>query len=93
MNIIQTNNFKKSVKKLRANQKADLDKAVQEIIKDPSIGQSKSGDLSHVRVYKFKMVKQLTLIAYSYEDQTITLTLLALGGHENFYRDLKKSSS
>jgi hypothetical protein len=25
------------------------------------------------------------------QDQTITLTLLALGTHENFYRDLKKS--
>ena len=93
MNIIQTNNFKKSVKKLRTNQKAELDQAVQEIMKDPSIGQSKRGDLSHVRIHKFKMAKQLMLIAYIYEDHTITLTLLALGSHENFYRDLKKSSS
>lgn len=48
------------------------------------------GDLSGVLVYKFKMVKQLTLLAYSYHDQTIALTLLALGTHENFYRDPKK---
>jgi len=93
MNILQKPLFQKAYKKLHKNQKRDIDDAIQEIIKDPSIGQSKSGDLSHVRVHKFKMVKQLTLIAYSYEDQTITLTLLALGGHENFYRDLKKSSS
>jgi len=39
------------------------------------------------------MNKQLTFLAYTYEEQTITLTLLALGTHENFYRDLKKSFS
>ena len=62
-------------------------------MKDPDSGQAKTGELSDVLVYKFKMVKQLTLLAYSYEDQTITLTLLALGTHENFYRDFRKSSS
>lgn len=91
MNIIQTNHFKKAVKKLHAAQKADLDEAVKVIMKEPEIGQSKTGDLSSVLVYKFKMVKQLTLLAYTYHDQTITLTLLALGSHENFYRDLKKT--
>ena len=40
-------------------------------------------------VYKFKMVKQLTLLGYSYEDGTVTLELIALGAHENFYRDVK----
>jgi mRNA-degrading endonuclease RelE of RelBE toxin-antitoxin system len=93
MNIVQTSVFKKTIKKLHANQKSDLDKAVKSIMEDPNLGQSKTGDLSNVLVYKFKMVKQLTLLAYTYEDQTITLTLLALCTHENFYRDLKKSSS
>ena len=93
MNILQKPLFQKAYKKLHKNQKEDIDQVIKEIIKDPSIGQSKVGDLSNVRVHKFKMVKQLTLLAYSYEDQTITLTLLALGSHENFYRDLKKSSS
>jgi len=91
MNVVQTNLFKKAVKKLHSNQKIDLDKAVKVIMKDPEIGQSKTGDLSGILVYKFKMVKQLTLLAYTYHDQTITLTLIALGTHENFYRDLKKS--
>ena len=91
MKVVQTNFFKRTIKKLHANQKADLDKAVEVIMKCPDIGQSKRGDLSGVLVYKFKMVKQLTLLAYTYHDQTITLTLLALGTHENFYRDLKKS--
>ncbi len=91
MKVVQTNLFKKTVKKLHSNQKADLDKAVKAIMKDPNIGQSKTGDLSGVLIYKFKMVKQLTLLAYTYHDKTITLTLLTLGTHENFYRNLKKS--
>jgi hypothetical protein len=47
-------------------------------------------DLAFLRVYKFKMVKQLTLLGYSYEDGTVILELIALGSHENFYRDVKK---
>jgi len=91
MIIIQTNEFRKVVKKLHANQKSDLDKAVKAITKTPDIGEAKLGDLSGVFVYKFKMAKQLMLLAYRYSDEAITLTLLTLGSHENFYRDLKKS--
>ena len=91
MNVAQTNLFLRAIKNLHTNQKTDLDNAVKTIMKAPNIGQSKTGDLSSVLVYKFKMMKQLTLLAYSYDEQTITLTLLALGTHENFYRDLKKS--
>ena len=91
MNIVQTTSFKRAVKKLHKNQKLDLDKAIKAIVKDPGIGDDKVGDLSGISVHKFKMAKQLALLAYSYEDQLITLTLLALGTHENFYRDLKKS--
>jgi hypothetical protein len=41
-------------------------------------------------VYKFKMSKQLTLLGYSFDDGTLTLELMALGTHENFYRDVKR---
>jgi len=92
MNIVQTTAFSKSVKKLHKSQKKDLDEAVKAIAQNPGIGDPKVGDLSGVSVYKFKMVKQLTLLAYQYEDETITLSLLALGTHENFYRDLKKTT-
>ena len=91
MKLLQSRQFAKAVKKLHTNQKADLDKAVQLLIHDPLIGGLKSGDLGGVRVYKFKMVNQLNLLAYSYEGEVLTLTLLALGSHENFYRDLKQS--
>lgn len=56
---------------------------------NPLLGEQKKGDLSFLRVHKFKMVKQLTLLGYSYEDGTVILDLLALGSLENFYRDVK----
>jgi len=87
--VLQTPTFKKAVKKLHQNQKKDLDKAVKELIEDPLLGEQKKGDLSFLRVYKFKMNKQLTLLGYSYEDGTVTLVLMPLGSHENFYRDSK----
>tara|TARA_R100000687_G_scaffold14640_1_gene11136 strand:+ start:33 stop:326 length:294 start_codon:yes stop_codon:yes gene_type:complete len=88
--VLQTTSFKKAVKKLHQNQKKDLDKAVKELIDNPLLGEQKKGDLSFLRVHKFNMVKQLTLLGYSYEDGTVTLELIALGSHENFYRDIKK---
>ncbi|MEC6822509.1 type II toxin-antitoxin system RelE/ParE family toxin [Photobacterium piscicola] len=87
--ILQTPTFKKAVKKLHKNQKTDLDNAIRQLLTDPYLGEQKKGDLSFLRVYKFKMVKQLTLLGYSYEDGTVTLELIALGSHENFYRDVK----
>ncbi len=89
--VLQTTSFKKTVKKLNPNQKSDLDNAVHEVITDPEIGERKKGDLAFLRVHKFKMVKQLTLLGYSYEDGSITLELIALGSHENFYRDVKRT--
>ena len=90
MKIIQTNAFEKIYKKLHKNQLIDVNKAIKTVIDNPDIGQVKKGDLSSVRVYKFKSVNQLTLLAYSYENETITLTLIAIGSHENFYRDIKR---
>jgi hypothetical protein len=89
--ILQTASFRKAVKKLHANQKRDLDEAVKDVAADPGAGEAKTGDLAGIRVYKFRMVGQLTLLAYAFEGGTVTLTLLALGSHENFYRDLKRA--
>ena len=90
MNILQTPTFSRQVKKLHKNQKKDLDEAVKIIVKDSSIGDMKKGDLSGVQAYKFKMVNQLTLLAYEFYEDEIRLVLLELGPHENFYRDLKR---
>ena len=90
VSVLQTPSFKKAVKKLKPNQKRDLDSAVRELIADPTKGEQKKGDLSFLRVHKFKMNKQLTLLGYGFDEGTLVLELLALGTHENFYRDLKR---
>ncbi|MDE0151980.1 MAG: type II toxin-antitoxin system RelE/ParE family toxin [Bdellovibrionales bacterium] len=90
MKILQTNTFYKAVKKLKKNQKKILDEAVRCIVDKPLIGERKVGDLKGVYVYKFSMIKQQALLAYTYKKGT--LTLLAFDSHENFYRSLKKSS-
>ena len=87
--VVQTPTFKKAVKKLKPNQKKELDKAVKELMAKPSLGEQKKGDLGFLWVYKFKMNKQLTLLGYSFDNGTLTLELMALGSHENFYRDIR----
>lgn len=59
-------------------------------MQDPLLGEQKKGGLAFLRVHKFQMQNQLTLLGYSYQDGSLTLALIAFGPHENFYRDLKK---
>ena len=89
--VLQTPTFKKAVKKLKPNQKNELDVGIKALMAKPSLGEQKKGDLAFLRVHKFKMNKQLTLLGYSFNDGTLTLELMALGSHENFYRDIKRS--
>ena len=86
--VLQSAMFKRAYKRLQPNQKADVDDAVASIVRDPTIGQAKKGDLAGVFVYKFKSNAQLILLAYQYDPTT--RMLLLLGSHENFYRDLKR---
>lgn len=74
---------------MHANQKKDLDDAVSKLMENPALGEEKKGDLAGIRVLKFSMNNQLTLLAYTWVDKELILTLLAFGSHENFYRDLK----
>lgn len=92
MRILEDSPFRKSVKRLRDSQKSDLHQAIRLIMENPDVGQMKSGDLEGVRVYKFRMTRQPVLLAYSYDEVSDTLTLWAVGPHENFYRDLKKKN-
>lgn len=88
--VLQSPTFKKAVKKLKAGQKKELDAAVTDLMVAPTLGELKKGDLSFLHVYKFKMSKQLTLLGYSFDDGALLLELMALGSHENFYRDIKR---
>jgi hypothetical protein len=76
------NAFKKSAKKLMLNQKKIVEDAIEEIAKDPEVGELKTGDLAGIRVYKFHIHKQLMLLAYQCFKKEIVL--LSLSSHENF---------
>jgi mRNA interferase RelE/StbE len=86
--VQQSAMFKRAYKRLHESQKADVDDAVADIVRNPTLGEAKRGDLAGVLVYKFKCNGQLTLLAYEYDPNT--RLLLLLGSHENFYRDLKR---
>jgi len=86
--VLQSAAFSRAYKKLHKNQKADVDVAVDIIVKSPDLGEPKRGDLAGVYVYKFKSQNQLMLLAYEYDPKT--RMLLLLGSHENFYRNLKR---
>ena len=88
--VLQTRTFGNGKKKLHKNQIKELDNAIREILKDPEVGEQKKGDLQGVYVYKCKITKQLFLIAYQFDETA--LTLLMVGPHENFYRDLKNQA-
>lgn len=86
--VLQMPDFKRAYKRLHKNQKIAVDQAVIAITEDPQIGEQKKADLKGVYVHKFNNVNQEYLLAYRFDEET--RTLLALGLHENFYRDLKR---
>jgi len=69
---VQTPRFIKVVKRLQSNQKRDLDEAVRAVAENPAMGDRKAGDLAWVRVYKFRMLHQLTLLAYEHAEEADT---------------------
>jgi len=91
MKILQSGRFSRTIKKLSQQEKKLLDEAINVLVEKPEAGDVKVGDLYGVRVYKFKVNMDMRLLAYNHNKEANTLTLLAYGSHENFYRDLKKS--
>lgn len=85
--IAQTPLFGRKTKKFKKDEKAELDRQVREIIKNPGIGAEKKGDLQGVRVHKYKFKRQELLLAYRATDEEILL--ITIGSHENYYRDLE----
>jgi hypothetical protein len=88
MKIIQSPTFERFVKKQPSQFKSKLDQIINEITQDPKCGQAKKGDLSDIRVYKFKENNTLYLLSYRLIGEE--LQLIMLGTHENFYRELKR---
>jgi len=67
-----------------------LNEVEDEIANNPLLGEEKIGDLKGVWVYKFKVFDQQILLAYQVEKDKEAVIFVVVGGHENFYRDLKQ---
>jgi mRNA-degrading endonuclease RelE of RelBE toxin-antitoxin system len=90
--VRQTKRFARQYKKLRDKTAADVDAAVAVVQADPhAAGERKRGDLAALWVHKFRSSGQLYLLGYSLDDGVQLLYLEAVGPHENFYRDIKRS--
>lgn len=87
----QTRRFARGYKKLHDNVVADVDMATGEVARDPAIGERRKGDLAELFVYKFRSQNQLYLLGYTVDEDIRLVYLEAVGPHENFYRDLKRS--
>jgi mRNA interferase RelE/StbE len=68
-----------------------IDSAARTVLANPLIGEPKVGALKGVRVYKFKHHGLEYLVAYQLETRERLIQFLAVGPHENFYRDLQRS--
>lgn len=82
--------FNRTAKKLPHELKSALDEQIRAILEDPTLGEAKTGDLAGIRVLKFGYYGHLYLIAYEVDEENEQIFIYAVGGHENFYRDLKQ---
>ena len=70
--------------------KEKLNEAEDKVAINLSIGEQKTGGLKGIRVYKFKPFDQEILLACEVDKNNKEIIFVAVGGHENFYKDLKQ---
>ena len=87
MKIYQSGSFRRKVKHFNKIEKSELDDQIRKIVRDPSIGIEKKGDLKGVFIHKFKIKTALFLL--SYRTVADEIELITIGSHENYYRNLK----
>jgi hypothetical protein len=63
--VVQTRRFARQYKKIHDNLMTDVDLAVDNIAINQVIGEQKKGNLSVLRVYKFRSNGQLYLLGYT----------------------------
>ena len=88
---LQTPRFSRLYKKLGKRQLSALHEAMDLVLKHPQSGQRKVGDLSELYVFKYKLGSEEWLLGYTLHTSKKIITWHAIGHHENFYRDVKKS--
>ena len=70
--------------------KLAFQKAIDDIIQNPYIGDPKTGDLSGVYCCGFFYNKTNYELAYTIlEENDLTIVVILAGTHENFYNELK----
>ena len=89
IDIYETLRFKKALNKLSKKQLKIVEDEIDKILTNPEIGNIKKGDLSYLRVHKFKMNRQEVLLGYSWLKDKIEIYLLHISSHENFYQNMK----
>ena len=75
INVYESRRFAKALSKLSDAHLSIVEDEIDRIIKTPNIGERKKGDLSHLRVHKFKMDNQLALLGYSWIEEKIEIQL------------------
>ena len=83
--------FRRRKKKAARPLQEAIDTAARSILTNPLIAEPKVGALKGVRVYKFAHQDLQYLVAYRLETRKRVIQFLAVGPHENFYRDLQRS--
>jgi mRNA interferase RelE/StbE len=82
--------YNKDRKRLSKGVLKALNDAQAGILQAPFRGGRKQGALSDVWVEKFKADNDQWLVAYEIDTKKNTVTFLAVGQHENYYRDLER---
>ena len=88
--LLASPKFLKLKKKSKKTFQKKLDENIKLVSKKPAIGELKKGDLSGVRVHKFRFGSDQILLAYKADIKNKKIILYAFGTHENFYRELKR---
>lgn len=70
--------------------KAAFQEAIDKILKDPFIGEPKTGDLSGIFCYDIYYNKTNYELAYTIIEEEETTVIILAGTRENFYEELKR---
>lgn len=89
ISVYESRRFTKALNKLPETLLTIVEDEIENIIANPEIGVMKKGDLSHLRVHKFKLSNQQALLAYSWTEKKLKIYLLHIGSHENFYQTMQ----
>lgn len=85
-----TPRFNKLFKKFFPKEQKNIKDAIHKIAGNLLTGKPKKGPLKGIRVFKFQSKKKLILLSYKPDHKKKTVTMYALGSHENYYAKLAK---